>query len=749
MSNTNALGDSQRKLGQRNAVRSQAFAAMISNVIAGNYMMLYANDVLGLSAQKIAIIFSLTPLVTVLRLPVVPYVQRFGLIRTLIYSRAGQGVIIATLLAMPASWVNGALLAALVISFLVFQEFGLATVWQPLMRHITTDMDRGGFYGRMRSIFTIVNLILSGAIALLVSDTLQEFQYKIILAVCIIGTFNSIFWVRSIPEPFIDRDANLPKVRDTIANMWKLLRTSPLFRWPLIIIFIVSIGETPIAIVYFREALHTPANLLGAMIFFDTLGKVISLILWGKVSDTLGFRPMLVGLLILSSILSLILWVIQPFPPQESNLLELISQNQLGTLALLIFGFGNGVLGAGLGIGTISLMQYHVTSKNSMSALNLFALFQVSCQALATFSVGFLLHQVVIPQGASASDSAGSLHFDFFKLYRSGLLPLLMIAAIPIALRLPNIRPWFGVADFFSALRYAPWRSLILPRQVYHEREELRIELARNLGDSPNPLNIPPLIELLRDPSYDVKVEAIRSLSYTRSDLAGDKLMEILNDNERRSLWGHATRALGELKHRPAVPLLTKRLSPDNPVRAIAHAARSLGKIGERSAAKPIFECLNRHGQPLHVVSSCCWALLKLDMHEYAETTFRVVGKLRLREERYELFSILARWIGITDRWLLISNSQVSTWQSLNEYLSDSPILHHIDMQAILDAFRDKRHRQIMQLVDDRLSTPGEMRQDLIISMRKVLGETDEWSPLFVLATAWLLFSKKNINHSD
>jgi hypothetical protein len=190
-----------RKRAQRSALFSQLFAVMISGVVAGEYMMLYANDVLGLSAVSIATIFSLAPFASVLRLPALPHIQRLGLVKSLQLARIGQGLIVIALLLLPADWVRFPILAGLVVTFVLFRELGLGTVWQPLMRSITTEDDRGGFFARMRSSFTLVNLTLSAAIALFVGQQLSELQYKILLGVALFGTVNSLLWSRGIPEP--------------------------------------------------------------------------------------------------------------------------------------------------------------------------------------------------------------------------------------------------------------------------------------------------------------------------------------------------------------------------------------------------------------------------------------------------------------------------------------------------------------------------------------------------------------------
>jgi Na+/melibiose symporter-like transporter len=731
MSGVSQMTDRERAKAQRAALLSQLFAIMVTMVIAGEYMMLYANDVLGLSPQKIALIFSLAPFVSALRLPAIPYIQRFGLVRTLRTARALQSCVILTFIAVPAAYI---------VMFVAFRELGLGAVWQPLMRNITTQDDRGSFFGRMRTWFTVVNLLLSGGIALFVGQQMGEGTFKIILAIAFLGTLNSIFWARLIPEPKVSQDGRVPGLWRSTKHIWFLLRRSKLFRLPLIIALVITSAQVPIGIVYFREVLNVPVNILGAQIFCMTLGQVLSLILWGRVSDTMGFRPMLTGLLGLTSGLLLILWLVHPFPVEETSLIEILNTSALSVGALMVFGFVGGVLNAGAGIAVTAVTHYHVSNRDSLANLNLFALFQLLFQSSLMLALGIYIQQVVKPRMAPA-DPDSLFYFDWYKLYSAGLVPVLMVLCIPLALRLPNVKPWFGVNDFFSALRYTPWRSLMGRRRLLDEDEDHRIELARSLGDSRNPLNIEPLAELLQDPSFEVKIEAIRSLARTGSDFAGDRLVEILKDEERRSLWDHAAWALGELGHVSAVDLLIERLDSESPVRARAMAARALGKIGDNRAIDSVLRVLNEESRSLHVIAGCCWALLRLDAHEHADYAFRGLMKLREREERYELLSIFSRWMSVTDRWILMSNSRATAWESLNSFLDEFSGEWRVERSEIIGVFQERDREGLERIFEDRVAgLEGEAR-DLPASLLAVLKESNDWSPLCVLATVYLLLS--------
>ncbi|MBT3481060.1 MAG: MFS transporter [Opitutales bacterium] len=732
------MSDRDRAKAQRAALLSQLFALMVTMVIAGEYMMLYANDVLGLSPQKIALIFSLAPFFSALRLPAIPYIQRFGLVRTLRTARALQSCVILTFIAVPAAYMEWPVLSVLVMMFVMFRELGLGTVWQPLMRNITTQEDRGSFFGRMRTWFTVVNLLLSGGIALFVGQQMGEGAFKVILTIAFLGTLNSIFWARLIPEPIVAQDGRLPGLWRSAKHVWFLLRRSKLFRLPLIIALVITSGQVPIGIVYFREVLHVPVGILGAQIFCMTLGQVVSLILWGKVSDAMGFRPMLTGLLGLTSGLLMILWFVQPFPIEEVSLIVILNTSALSVGALMVFGFVGGVLNAGVGISLTAVTHYHVSSRDSLANLNLFAMFQLLFQSSLMLILGTYIQQFVQPRIVPA-DPDSLFYFDWYKVYSAGLVPVLMILCIPLALRLPNVKPWFGVNDFFSAIRYTPWRSLMGRRRLLDEDEDHRIELARSLGDSRNPLNIEPLAELLQDPSLEVKIEAIRSLARSRSDFSGQKLVEILKDKERRSLWDHAAWALGELRYFSAVDLLIERLEDSSPARARAMAARALGKIGDPRAIDSVLRVLNKESRSLHVIAGCCWALLHLDAHEHADIAFRGLMKLREREERYEMLSIFSRWLSVTDRWILLSNSRATAWESLNAFLDEFSNDWRGTRSEVIEIFKKRDRNELERIFSERVAILEGEERELPTSLLTVLKETSDWSPLCVLGTAYLL----------
>ena len=711
---------------------------MTTMVVSGQYIILYANDVLGFSPQKIALIFSLAPFASILRLPIIPWVERIGLINSLKIARLGQIVAIIGLILIPADRMSFTWLALLVMIFVMFRELGFGTVWGPLMQHITTNDDRGGFFGRMRTSFTLINLSLSAGVALVIGQTMGEFHFKIILAICVFGCMNSIFWARLIPEPPRRSENESEHGEHSIKGLWSLVKTSPLFRIPLLVTLTISLAQLPIGIVYFREALHVPANVMGAQIFCSTLGQVISLIMWGKISDSLGFRPMLAGLMWLTLGLSFLIWFIPVFPTGAQAYQDLIANYTPGLTALMLYGFGNGVLMAGLGIATTAVNHYHVNAKNSLAALNLFALVQLVFQAVIMLFIGMLLQNVVIPNAAEVNPEVW-FSFDWFKVYRGALVPLIMLLAIPAILKLPNLKPWIGVSDFFAVFRYNPVRSMLGSRRIYDEDETHRIHFARSLGETNNPMNLSMLGDLLKDPSYEVKVETIRSLAQSGSDFAGERLLEILKDPEWRGLWGQVAWGLGELRYQQAVDTLIERLDLSNPPRARGMAARALGKIKDKRALQPLLETINTEEEYLHIISACSWALLQFENPEFTETAFLSIIKLRNREERYELLSILSRMMNISDRWILISDSRASAAKCLEDYIETFSIKWRQERSDLITALEQKDKSTIHQRLRDTLATRASGELSPQKTLLSALDQTDEWTPIAVLAAAWLL----------
>ena len=735
------LSNAERAHAKRDILVSNLFAPVSFNIVAGQYMMLFASDVLKFDPMSIATIFALIPIVSILRIALVHQVRRFGRIRAYIVARIVQCSVVLFLLVLPFNYLSLTLLTALLMVFLAARELGVNMVWSSLIREITTTNDRGRYLGRLQFAFAVTTLIVSGGVILLVGDSITGGQYRILLALALIGLANACFWAIRIPDPGATKTGKLPREIIRRRSFFYILRHSPLLRLPVLVSFFAMAASLPLAIVYFRQVLQVPADLVTLYVFTITLGQVLFFYIWGQMADTMGFRPMLIGLLSLTAATAPLIFFVPSFAPAGITTASANAQTLIGTGALLLLGLSNGILTSGILIVTTSIQHYHVRPEDSLEAMNLFAILRVTFQAIVFFLAGAFLTHIVIPIGVHPVWN-GIVQLDAYKIYAAVIGPLLLLLSIPVAKRLPNLRPWFRVGDFFSALIHSPGRTVYASRRVYHEVKEKRVELARWFGVNANPMVINPLIELLRDPSYDVKVEAIRSLARTNSSLAGEELAAILADDEHRSLWDQTAWALGELKHLPALDLLVDRLSPEMPPGIRAMSARALGKLGDPRAVVPLAGLLEEELHNLSIVSAASLALLQLNSREHVPLAFRALLRLRNREDRYELMNAFCEWLEIPSRWLLHSTSHHSSWESLNSHLELHSTSWRRTRQPIIRIFLERDHGSLLNLLENQLGTSPEGQFAAARALLHVARQSERWSPLSVLAIAWLLYSK-------
>ena len=733
------LTPAERGRAQKHAMLGHMMGPFAGNVVAGQYMMLFATDVLQYNPLTIAAIVAFTPLITFFRLPMMGPVRQFGRIRTLKVGRSIQVLAIVLLLLTPAHLLTPLIYAGLIFLFLISRELGIGLVWQSLLRDYTTNEDRGKFFARMRFSFNTTNLVLNGIIIFLVGKAVTEGVYKGMLLISLAGMLNSLFWIKFLPDTSAERRKTGAEEGTKSISFLNILRHSPLMRLPLLVTLLTTAASLPLGVIYFRQMLHVPANLVAMFIFFSTTGSALFFFLWGRLADTIGFRPMLIGMLLLTAVsLPLILFV-PPFPEQGLDWNQLQPATVMGIGALLFLGFSNGALLSGIGIAVTSIQLHHVSRKDSFEALNVLAVISAGFQAVVAFLAGLFIQKIAIPNG-SMPIGGGIIYLDWYKGFAAMFSPVLLFLTIPIVWRLPNVRPWFGVSHFFNAIMNSPARTLLAIRNVYDETPERRTKLAHWFGLNSNPMSIEPLLALLHDPAYEVRTEATRSLARSGSTLAGKELQKVLQDEERRALWDQAAWALGELKYLPACDLLVERLSLETPARVRIMAARALGKLEESGTIFHLLKAMKEEKLSLTLVSACCLSLLPLDAKEHAEEVFRALLRLRNREDRYELMSEICLWLDITSGWLLHSSSADSSWQSLHQHLEWKSSSWLEKRQNVIGAFREKDQDKIFLLMEERLRKFPSQEGMVEGALAKVGRETGGWSHLSVLAAAWLLF---------
>jgi len=735
------LTPGERARGQRGAVFGAVLAGLMQQIALGQIMMLYANDVLGFSPRKIAGVLAVVPLVAIVRMPLLGVIRRIGLVRTALFSEFLALLVIFGLMLIPASSMSYPLFLAMVLAYAGLRQIGIGSVWQTMLRAITTSGDRGRFFARMRFWFMTCTAAGMAVLPWLIGEEITESQYKWLLGVAALGLLNRIFWLRVMPHPpGTEIEDTRSGAGAALSRTWRTMRSARVLRRPLLIVGMMAMVAVPVYVVYLRTILNVPSSVITLFLVAIQVGGAISLLAWGRLADAIGFRPMFRGVIILSLVFMPLHLLVAPFGAGKFSWSQLELRELVTVLALLLQGLIGGAMASGKGIAATSIQHYHVSDEESLEAMNLWNI-AVFCIASGTALFhGFFLQDVVEPNGY-VSFFNGVLYFDWLKGF-------VILVNVPVQLlvlwqvgKLTNTRPHFGVTDFFSSLSSGFVRSSLARRHIFHEDETRRANVARWFGEHINPVNLDPLLRLLTDPSYDVKVATIRSLARTGSPTAGERLLSLLRDREKRHLADHAAWALGELGYEPACGALVELLASHEPSRVRAMAARALGKIGRREAVVPLLEVVRDPTARPHELASACRSLIRLKAIAHSEAIFDTFAALDDRQERFELADALCEVLDVTNRWLLVSDSD-SLYHCLVAFTERQSPEWLQQREDEVRALRDRDAERIAELLSVASGEEPYADSRRILALRRSLGKTDRFQALTVIAAAWLLLRR-------
>jgi hypothetical protein len=717
------LNRSERKKGQKFALFSNMFENITLYIITGALMMLYAGDVLGLPAGDISHIIALIPLVSLIRILLLPLLRKPGKVLLLRGTTLIQWFIILSMILIPPDRLSYGLYLFLLISFSLVRQLGIGTVWQPLLRDITTVNDRGRFFSRMRFVFTLVNLSVTGIIPLIIGDAITSREYKSFLILLLFTQLLKFFTLKYIPEL-----PSVPAEKTPKNTMNKLKEELGKLKYPLLIQMLAQFSFFPVIVLYLRHNLALPANLVTLAIFVMTTGNALSLLFWGSVSDTLGFRNMMGGVHLLGLLQAPLLFIILPGTD---------SQTLLSLGGLFLYMFLNGLIMSGSGIGTTSIQHYFTNQNNSFTVLNIYASAALIGNSFWTFLTGSLLEKENIPLGAGYFWGS-HFHLDGIKLFLLVLPFLIRLVLLILLRRLPNIKPWFGLGDFFTSLNPHSLRTMVLTSRLFRLDDRSREKAVRTFSRYKTPMGIHSLTELLKDPSYDVKVNAIRELGRTDSPLGGKRLFDLLLNPDMMIYHEHIIWALGELQWEEAVPILIELVESERNERERAQAARALGKIGSLEAVPALSRVLEEVTESFHLSSSACWALISLAPEEKACEIFQALPRYKDSNIRYEIMASLCPFLEISDQWLLKYAMDQGAYLALLESAESMSRSWREEKRPIILALGEKNFTEMEKLY--HLRFPG--NKPVTMALKACLPLYNSWNPLFLLAAARLLLLK-------
>jgi MFS family permease len=174
--------------------------------------------------------------------------------------------------------------------------------------------------------------------------------------------------------------------------------------------------------------------------------------------------------------------------------------------------------------------------------------------------------------------------------------------------------------------------------------ETTLISTTEQMGDAQNPLSIRELLEALHDPSFNVRYEAINSIGRMPPDpQLVEALLRVL-DGLEIELSVAATRSLGKLGDKRAIPALRQKLSSTYPLLQ-ANTARVLGTLGDVESRQHLLEKFRNEADPTLRIAYVS-ALGRLQVAEAVSEIFELLRGLAPDNARAELALALARIAG-------------------------------------------------------------------------------------------------------
>lgn len=394
------LSQAEKKRGQKYAMITNAGAGFAIQCITGPLMLLYCNDALGFSATQIGLISAIIPLSSLIKLPFLNVLQSYKKLKVLRLAHFFRLLAVIAIILIPEAQQSFATFVAILLFYLTAFEFGTRSMWQPLMRDITSTSDRGRFFARLRFIFTLVSTGCTAVVPFIVGSDLSGPEYKSILLFVAVLLINQLFWSKKIPELIHPAESSLTK---SFASLIQDLRASEVMRWPLLAALLIQCQSIPLFIIYAKKSLGIPTHLISTYAFLVSLGSLISMLYWGKKNDINGYVPLLRNIMLMTILFAPIAIILSPASVlvngEQDSFASPFKEStaNLVMLALfLTFGFLKGIILAGGGLATTTLMHFHTPSRLSVSLMPIFLTIVMLGWAFFNLCSGWLLEYTLM-----------------------------------------------------------------------------------------------------------------------------------------------------------------------------------------------------------------------------------------------------------------------------------------------------------------------------------------------------------------
>jgi len=612
-------------------VVGNAFNAIFCELTVFGSVFILFLDELKLPKDRIGLALSLIPFCGAISLFVAPAVERFGHKKTFVTFFSIRKLFILGLLFLPAvkaAWGETAsfyFILVMILGFACCRAISETAVFPWSQEMVPVNMR-----GKFSAISSIVSILAQAGAVLLASKALDGVDG--------VGPFLSLFAVGAAcglvcavchalfpgGAPSEKTRELLPFLRDAFSSMKD--RNFALYNIG-VITLVFAYAPMGFAPLYFKEQTGIRESSIILLSFASLMGSMLSSYLWGWSSDRYGSKPVMIFGLIVLALRPLCFY----FLPQKSAWSEPLAFASF-------FVWGMAVMAWAIGSGRYLLVTVVPLDKRTP-----WLTFYYAAQGVAN-GFGPLISGWILSASAGLSGQWGPLHVDpytpaFIFSAVLGVAGTLMIAGLRARGEAPASR---FVGMFMRGNPLSALESMV--RYSFARSEHDRIATTQAMGDARSPLSVEELAEALKDPSFNVRYEAIVSIARTRSDpRLIYALLHVLVDDEPE-LHTATAWALGRLGDSLAIlPLREVFLSSEYALLR-ARCARALAQLGDRSMAPRFLEVFRKETVgPLRLAYAS--ALGQLRVAEALPEMLAFMAGVKSESARMEMALALARMV--------------------------------------------------------------------------------------------------------
>jgi Na+/melibiose symporter-like transporter len=535
----------------------------------GSVFVLFLSD-LGMDKTLIGFELSLIPFAGLVALFIAPAVARFGYKRTYITFFGLRKVVTAGLLLTPwvvASYGDQALVLYVTLitaGFALVRAVAEVGVYPWLQEYIPNAVR--GRYSASNSIYTTLVGLAAVAVAGYVLDQATGLGgYMLLIAVGVLFGFVSVWAATKIPGGAPVRKTSQDP--STLKGMGEAARDRNFVRY-LAGAALITIGTVPMVSflpLFMQEQVGLNA---GAIVWLQAgtlMGNLLSSLPWGWASDRYGSKPVMLSGLAMKILLP-ILWFMLPSTGAASLYVALGIAVVLG-VSDMAWAIGAGRLLFVSVVPPVKKMEYMALHYAWIGVIG---------------GASQLLGGYILDASAGLEGELLGLPVDpYTPLFVLGFVLTIVTTLLLEGMRADNV---YGVGQFAGLFfRGNPFQAVGALVRYYQAKDERAIvAMTERLGGAKSPLAVDELVETLRDPRFNVRMEAIISIArMPPHPRLTEALVEVLNGTEL-ALKAVAAWALGRMGDERALAPL--RVALDSPYHSIrAHAARALGALHDRS----------------------------------------------------------------------------------------------------------------------------------------------------------------------